>query len=42
MQLTVDLLDQLSSRITPDTTPEQLKALLENAKAYLTQEAEPK
>lgn len=42
IQLTVDLLDQLSKRITPDTTPEQLKALLEQAKSYLTQEAEPK
>lgn len=42
IQLIVDLLDQLSKRITPDTTPEQLKALLEQAKSYLTQEAEPK
>ncbi|WP_243455266.1 hypothetical protein [Meiothermus sp. CFH 77666] len=42
IQLTVDLLDQLSKRITPDTTPEQLKALLEQAKSYLTQEAESK
>jgi len=41
MQLTVDLLDQLSNKITPDTTHDQLKAMLENAKAYLTQETKP-
>ncbi|GIW32588.1 MAG: hypothetical protein KatS3mg071_2762 [Meiothermus sp.] len=41
MQLTVDLLEQLSSKITSDTTPEQLKAMLENVKAYLTQESNP-